>query len=412
MTTDPSDTDSTAAWEQLMGNNIVMKRVDLGHVFDVRPVDHDARQSGKQVEGEMNDYVLIDLDCFFFHDDTDNGTNLISNEIVLKQMSKKSPDRKIFASLMEAKDLLIQLGHGDFPSLELACRFLSVGDDAIIRCHSKFAHPYGRKGSCEDRMDLPPDTEVFYRIRVRSIILFGNAQSVGFRLKFAKQLKANGNDAYKYEWIGENGGFGKTKSLKAYEDAIQEFISILQDNKAEGDAEKSQEIRKQVNPLLVDCYSNIAAVHLRDKDYVKAKESAGHAIQIDPDNVKALCRAAKASMLSGAFEECKLALEAAKELDQGNSDVQRLGAEFLRRRKAYNMKEKEMYAKMMRKDNPGKTSNECGNEVDDKTVDDGSLSESKKIVQSQAWSWAIFIGPFLGILCAYLVGKLKGMSRS
>ena len=41
----------------------------------------------------------------------------------------------------------------------------------------------------------------------------------------------------------------------------------------------------------LDSLNNISAVHLRAKGYGLAKEAAANAIQIDPNNMKALCRA-------------------------------------------------------------------------------------------------------------------------
>lgn len=356
--------------------------IDLGDVFEKgRPLDPDFIGSGKQVQGEMNDFVFVDMDCFF----CPNKNDMQSDEFILEQLCEPLPDESEFSRFMEGKDLIIKLGNGQFSGLELAIRFLSIGDCALLRCHSKYAHPNGRKNSCEEGKDLPSGTDVFYRIHVRSIISLGDAQSISFRLKLAKQLKMIGNDNYKYEWLGQNGGFGKMKSLKAYDDASQELISVMKDLEEENiDNGKSEEMKKDVSSLLGDCYNNIAAVHLRDKNYAKAKDFAGQAIQMDPKNIKAFCRAAKASMLSGAFEECKMALEAAMELDKSDKVVQNLEIEFQRRIKAYNKKEKQMYTKMMRKKERKLSKAECGRDEGGTAVDSSIETNLKDSIRDDA----------------------------
>lgn len=146
---------------------------------------------------------------------------------------------------------------------------------------------------------------------------------------------------------------GKFRSLKAYSNASEELISLtkdLDDKTAEEEVptlQSKENVKAEVLRLVVDCYNNIAAVHLRCKDYAKAKEAATEAIKLDPNNVKALCRAAKAAMMSGNMEECVAALDAVLDIDKENKDGLKLLKEFFRRKAVYKKKEKAMYARMM-----------------------------------------------------------------
>merc|ERR1711957_110945 len=110
------------------------------------------------------------------------------------------------------------------------------------------------------------------------------------------------------------------------------------------------EIRQQAVEVLLDCLNNTAAVHLHAKSYFKAKEAATQAIQHDGNNIKALCRAAKAAMLDPAasFNEGELAIKCAEEVDSENRDVKAMRAQLERTRKEYLKREKAMYAKMIR----------------------------------------------------------------
>jgi len=302
----------------------------------------------------MHDYMLVDFDAYFCKDVDATHTD----DFIMGQFSKRIPDDEAgYTRFMERTDLLMKLGNCDVTQgLELAIRFLPLGECAIVKCHSKFSHPNGRKNSCieDGSHDAPPGVDVIYRVYLRSIKSLGHAQSNSFRFKLAKQLKYTGNDYYKYEWTAPNGGFGKVMSLKAYNDAKEELISLLKDiaememGEGEGASEDEVKMKSETMTLLVDCFNNIAAVHLQGKEYSKAKEAAGEAISLDPDNVKALCRAVKASMLSGAFDESKMALYAAIELDENNKEVQKVKAEFERRLIAYQKKEKSMYERMMK----------------------------------------------------------------
>ena len=328
-----------------------------GDIFQDDEVDPDLLGSGSQTQPELHDYLVIHYDCHFSN--KEGSTHDESKEFIEEQFNKKDLDESSgFVRLMEENKRLIKLGNGDVTQgLELAARFLSLGQCAIVKCHAKYAHPLGRKNDCNEKgsCDLPCNKNVIYRVYLQSIKPSKEDQSYSFRFKLAKQLKAAGNDYYKFEWTNnEDGGIGKIKSIKAYNEASRELASLLKDIKDDTDSgteqcnlEEAKRIGSEALSLLVDCYNNIAAVQLRAKDYVKVKEAAAEAIKLDPNNIKALCRAAKASMCTGAFEECQMALDAANEIDGSSKDVQKLKSEFEHRLKLYQKREKDMYAKML-----------------------------------------------------------------
>ena len=60
---------------------------------------------------------------------------------------------------------------------------------------------------------------------------------------------------------------------------------------------------------LISCLGNLAACHLSMKEYIKTKEICVRVLELEPDNIKALIRAAKASLALHEYDECALCLE-------------------------------------------------------------------------------------------------------
>jgi len=400
---------SWSSWDELMGGDLKMKVISRPNdeIFIEREddiIDPNFVGNVDVTQAEMNDYVVISYDGYFITKETSDNDLSQMEEI----FTKNDPSHHGYIRFVNVDNVCITLGNGDIPQgLELAIRFLSKGQSAIVCSHYKYAHPHGRKNTCiaHDSVainnvkekgdeilscyDLPPSTNVAYRVYLKSIKSSSEYQSDEFRFKVAHQLKVVGNDYFTNEWMGPNGGFGKSKALKAYNNATKELISLLNDfeqrekvdNKVDDDDDGK--IKDQVEALLVDCFNNISAVFLRDKEYVKAKEAATQAIQIDPNNLKALKRAAKASMMSCSFEESYASLEVASEVKHDDAEVLKLRTEYERRLKAYQKKEKAMYARMMisKKNHGNGSSSEAGltlNNPNRNNASSTSRSENEK----------------------------------
>ena len=157
--------------------------------------------------------------------------------------------------------------------------------------------------------------------------------------------------------------FGKDKALKLYNTVAKESSTILQD------LEHGSPERRTIFFITTGALNNIAALHLREKEYRKAKDAATQVIQLDPYNLKALCRAAKAALMIGEFEECKMALDVAKDIVENvdtnegytKKDVQRLKREYVTKKKEYKKLEKEIFAQMLSKKEDGVKPNKSTN---------------------------------------------------
>lgn len=336
------------SWDELMGGDLMMKIINPGIIFPEGIRDPDLVGIGNLDQGEMNDYLVIAYDGYYANKRSplEECVSHDDEESMHEIFSLKDPSPHGYTRFIHVEEVLIALGNGDVPQgLELAVRFLSRGQCAIVRCHSKYAHPHGRKNSCLDShghdLDLPPSTNVIYRVLLKSVISSTDHQTHDFRLKYATQLKNIGNDYFVNEWKGPQGGFGKSKAIKAYNHAMKEITSLL------NDIPETDERKSTMMALLVDCWNNVSAVYLRDREYVKAKEAATEAIQLDPRNLKALKRAAKAALFSCSFEECDAALAVAMDVAEDDAELFKLKMEYDKRLKAYQKKEKEMYARMI-----------------------------------------------------------------
>jgi len=117
--------------------------------------------------------------------------------------------------------------------------------------------------------------------------------------------------------------------------------------------EKDHPQRKESRQILLDSLNNIVAVHLKQQEYHKAKQSSVEVLKVDPGNVKALLRAAKAALMDPAstMEEASEAMKAAEsEITSGRNNnstnekqLKRLKILLKEKQLDYKEKSKEMF---------------------------------------------------------------------
>mmetsp|Transcript_25825 Transcript_25825/g.38152 ORF Transcript_25825/g.38152 Transcript_25825/m.38152 type:complete len:378 (+) Transcript_25825:236-1369(+) len=236
-------------------------------------------------------------------------------------------------------DWLVVIGDKDVtPALEMGIRFMREGETGLIFSKSKFA--YGSLQRMQGDFILPSDTDVSYVVKIKKLIKSNQMLSdPEFQIKVALSKKLIANDSYQFEW---SDGYSKSKVLNMYKKAGDAMSNLLNENEIEKDA------REKARELLIECLNNVAAVYLRSKEYGKAKEAATRVIVIDPNNLKALFRAARAAIYdpAGTFEESEAAINAAEVVDPTNKDFLSLKAELRQRKKNYKKKSKQIFSKM------------------------------------------------------------------
>jgi tetratricopeptide (TPR) repeat protein len=213
------------------------------------------------------------------------------------------------------------------------------GESAVIFANSKYV--YGPLERVHGDYVLPPNSDVVYNVRIKSLIKDENVlRDPEFQLKIALSKKQIGNDCYQYEW---SDGHGKSNALLHYKKGADLMMNML------SEVDDDTDLKDRVLQVLVDCLNNVSAVYLRAKEYGKAKEAATQVIVRDPNNFKALIRAARAAIYdpAGSFEESEAAIAAAEEVDAEDQDLQKLKAELKRKHREYKRKSREMGKKMI-----------------------------------------------------------------
>lgn len=248
---------------------------------------------------------------------------------------------------------------------------MSMGETAWVWSHSKFAHGPGQRKHGD--YELPPCSNVLYKITVRAILKPSNTPVDEIAVALSK--KNIGNDIFANEW----NPYGISRAKQQYKRAGELMEHLLQT----GVLNENASLQSKAREIVLDCFNNLSAVHLRNKEYKLSKEAAVKVLERDPENFKALIRAAKAALLDPAseFAEVEAALKAAAARSEHASDIDliKLKEEFVRRKKAYDKKSKAMFSNKKKFESSIKTiSEEASEEMEESKVDDPHFHEDLK----------------------------------
>ena len=329
------------------------------------------------------------------------GTAVLVDFVGRQASSRDHEDGPIFHV---ATDLLIVVGDKDvIPALEMGIRFLREGSRGIIYSHSKYA--YGTLTRVNGEYELPENSSVMYQVHVKKIVEASDVE-------IAQSRKEIANDCYKHEWSKGN---GKNRPLHLYKKASEAMDNWL----------VSSPDDELARSIMVDCLNNMAAVHLRAREYGKAKEAATRVLMHDPDNVKALCRAARAAMLdpAGSYEESDAAISAAESVKADDPDVIKLRTDLERRKREYKKKSKAMFSKLGRSDKVKKDvslpddKSELMKNEDKKSEDTSERGTEKPDERRESQSWSKVLRPiilqmavsFIALFVFQYIAKQKNM---
>jgi len=226
-----------------------------------------------------------------------------------------------------AKSWLIVVGDSNVvPALEMGIRHMKVGQTALIWSHSKFALGNGTRNVIAEFASsnglgvVPPKSNVMYKVTVTQKVMDTSRLNPYFTIQKALTKKNIANDIYQNEWCkppetNEDADceHSMKRAIRLYTKAAKEMETLLQGNYFHH-VEKDHPQEHESRQILLDALNNIVAVHLRQKEYHEAKISAVEVLKIDPNNTKALLRAAKAALMDPAstMEEAAATIEAAK----------------------------------------------------------------------------------------------------
>jgi FKBP-type peptidyl-prolyl cis-trans isomerase len=322
---------------------------------------------GKEPETiEPQDAVLVNIEGWMADSKEDNEDN---------------KETKVF---QRSKSWLVVVGDGDvLPAIEMGIRFMETGQTALVWSHSKYAMGPGTRSI--EGVVVPPYTNVMYKIQLLQKVMDTSRLNPYFTIQKALTKKKIANDVYQFEWCPPPASKddptceqAMARAIRLYTKAAKEMETLLQGNYF-ANVEEDHPQRTESQQLLLDALNNIVAVYLKQKEYHKAKLAAVNVLQVDPHNLKALLRAAKASLLDPAstLEEAKAALKAAEDdITYKNPDeeqqLQRLKALFKKKQHEYKTSTKNMFGNKLQQ-----SKTESGKGDKDKEVDSGDKSIGK-----------------------------------
>lgn len=263
-----------------------------------------------------------------------------------------------------------------------------------------------------------------FEVTVTQIVQDTSRLNPYFTIQKALSRKKIANDIYQHEFCppprtehDPNCEAAMTRALKLYKKAATEMETLLQGTYF-SNVEQDHPQRHEANQIMLDSLNNIAAVYMREKEYHKAKQAAVEVLKKDGKNLKALLRAAKASLLDPAstMEEVHAALDKAeKEITYKNpveeKELNRLKAHLKRKKQEYKKKTKEMFSDKLKGDS-STTKKDSESPVGNQTREEINESESEKEGTS-TWRFRYF-SIFLRIIVPFvlfLMYRLKSFNE-
>jgi len=309
-----------------MGNEIRIKTVREGM--------GDVASMGTVVLCNLKGYLLEQQQAQKQSDGKEEEEEVVPGEEDLQS----SMVRRLSDPVDDEKNARFVIGEGDtIPALELALRHAKRGEVLLVQTSPKFAYgPAGR--SIGPSGCIPGDARLEFEVEVLDHLQLrlqrqGQQQQEekegeeeaeserGRRIRSGVEQevllrKECGNRWYSY---GDFQRAGRAYSKGA--EIAEAYLKSITSNGGEGGGEQEEEVatNKSVFDAYVACLNNLSACHISNSDFFKAKEVCISVLQLEPTNIKALLRAARASLALHDYEECEACLNKVCELEPGNS---------------------------------------------------------------------------------------------
>ncbi|KAG5180407.1 hypothetical protein JKP88DRAFT_349518 [Tribonema minus] len=238
------------------------------------------------------------------------------------------------------------IGDGDeIPGIELALRHMKPGETRLVKCVARFA--WGEEEQSVAHAP-PPNSDVVLELTLVRIATAKTPaeMSADQRLEHATFKKEVGNAHYAAKHY--------PKALRCYQAAMDTAQSAIQQQQGEAgsgseegsDADANAARNSAARALLIACANNVAMVHVQLGNLKGALDATVIALEMDPNNVKALYRAGQVSSRQGNFEEARAALKKALALDPANAAVRAETRELQQRVADYHARQRAMQEKM------------------------------------------------------------------
>ncbi|KAI8343140.1 hypothetical protein BC941DRAFT_447965 [Chlamydoabsidia padenii] len=134
-----------------------------------------------------------------------------------------------------------------------------------------------------------------------------------------------------------------------YKESLAKYYSAILHLKTVGGNKHKAQFDKRSNEQLALIYNNMAAVNLKQENWVRAKENAQKSLELDSTNMKAKFRLAQANMRQNYLDEAEPLLKEVLAANPGDRAVLDEMENFKKQSKSMEDKEKATYQKMMAK---------------------------------------------------------------
>lgn len=290
-------------WDGLMGNNVRKRTLVEGN--------------GKAPEVQQD--VYCDFEVLLADDD--------SGEV-----------------LQRREGVRYRIGEGEAPpAVELALRYMSVGEESEVRAVGRFAWAEGWTADpAREEKDIPANADVLLRMKLVSIL---PQMDMGWdeQMSELKWRKEHGNEHFKRK--------NHQRAVLCWEKGVTVFAGGKEYVEIEGPESFAEAARDQataeVRGLMADCHANMAAVKLEQDDILAAQTCVNTALQFRPDHTRALYRKAKVELRLGNHGDCEDALRRLTELQPQDAAVRRIQLDLRAARQKYATGSKRMAAKVM-----------------------------------------------------------------
>ncbi|KAF5831361.1 hypothetical protein DUNSADRAFT_13203 [Dunaliella salina] len=215
--------------------------------------------------------------------------------------------------------------------LDTAVMKMKKGEKAEVVIRPPYSYPEGHAGK---KAQVPSNAVLKYNLELVDFVNAKESYEMDNDEKVAagERLKEKGNKAYKESKL--------ERAVRLYDQAMS--CVSYDKNFPEGLRAKSGAIKKGVS-------LNLAAANLKLKDYREAIKNCDKALEVDPNNTKALYRRAQAFLAQGDTVEAEQDVKSALLLAPKDPDLLALQKKLRAVMKEEAQKQKSLYSKMFSK---------------------------------------------------------------
>jgi len=303
--------------------------------FDVELIDWDDWNECDGADGKISKRVVIASEGGFDDEVQDDAVVTVSYRAYWTDSDGDHilVERKESSMTVGDDDRFTEGFHTAIKSMKTGEKALfKILDDAVISVDDVFVDPEELKtNEFNNNKQVAPDgKQTFYEIHVHEM--------KKSKEKWNAENEEKIEEGFKYKEAGNVLFKGQRfkGAISKYEKALEWIDSDFSDD----------ELSKKKQELTISANNNMALIFMKMKDWSAATEHATKALEVEPNNLKALMRRAQSRLQNGFLEEAKEDLKRAQLLDKENVAIKKMLKICTARHKAYVQKQQKLYANM------------------------------------------------------------------